>query len=131
MRLLTRLYGRLINTKFSTVHADTTDVQFVTATLMEGVNASIIQCEFVAGSTASGCMVVLTGVVTYNINLTRDINKNLAISFVTLEHLPSCYTGVEAFDIESDGSVGTLPVPGQLRGRLETPCTPIETSTGS
>jgi hypothetical protein len=35
---------------------------------------------------------------------------------------------VEAFDIESDGSVGSLAVPGQLGGRLETPCAPIQTS---
>ncbi len=112
------------------IHADTTDVQIVTATLMEGVNASIIQCEFVAGSTATGCMVVLTGFEAYNIDLTRDISMNSAITTVTLERPPSCYTGVEAFDIESDGSVGTLSVPGQLGGRLETPCATTETLPG-
>ena len=108
----------------SLVHADTTDVQVITATLMEGVNASIIQCEFVAESTASGCMVVLTGFEAYtvNITLTRNKSTNLAIATVTLEYPPSCYTGVEAFDIQSDGSVGSLAVPGQLGGRLETPC---------
>ena len=115
----------------SIVHADTTDIQVVTATLMEGVNASIIQCEFVAGSTASGCMVVLTGFRKYKISLTRNINTNSATTTVTLEHPPSCYTGVEAFDIESDGSVGSLVVPGQLGGRLETPCmTAVETLPG-
>ena len=116
------------------MHADTTDVQVVTATLMEGVNASIIQCEFVAGSTASGCMVVLTGFEAYivNLNLTRNISTNAATTTVTLEHPSSCYTGVEAFDIESDGSVGSLAVPGQLGGRLETPCTTaVETIPGN
>jgi hypothetical protein len=117
-------------TLFSTAHADTTDVQVVTATLLEGVNASIIQCEFITGSTASGCMVVLTGFEAYNVNLTRDINTNSATTTITLEHPPSCHTGVEAFDIESDGSVGSLAVPGQLGGRLETPCTPIEVLPG-
>ena len=112
----------------SDVHADTTDVQVVTATLMEGVDASIIQCEFVAGSTASGCMVVLTGFRKYKISLTRNINTNSATTTVTLEHPPSCYTGVEAVDIESDGS---LAVPGQLEGRLETPCVPVEAIPGS
>ena len=106
----------------SLIPADTTDVQVITATLMEGVNASIIQCEFIAESTASGCMVVLTGFIPYHVNLTRNPTTNLAIATVTLEHPPSCYTGVEAFDIESDGSVGSLAVPGQLGGRLETPC---------
>jgi hypothetical protein len=109
---------------------DTIDVQVVTAILMEGVNASIIQCEFVPGSTATGCMVVLTGLEAYNVNLTRNIHTNSATTTVTLEHPPSCYTGVEAFDIESDGSVGSLSVPGQLGGRLETLCTPVETLPG-
>ena len=98
---------------------------------MEDVNASIIQCEFVAGSTASGCMVVLTGFEACNIILTRNINTNSATTTVTLEYTPSCYTGVEAFDIESDGSVGSLAVPGQLEGRLETPCAPVEVIPGS
>ena len=88
---------------------------------MEGVNASIIRCEFVTGSTANGCIVVLTGFRKYNINLVRDINTNSAATTITLEHPPSCYTGVEAFDIKSDGSAGVLAVPGQLGGRLETP----------
>ena len=72
---------------------------------------------------------VLTGLKEYNLNLTRDnISTNAATTSVTLEHPPSCYTGVEAFDVKSDGSVGSLAVPGQLKlgGRLETPCTPLE-----
>ena len=100
---------------------------------MAGVNASIIQCEFITGSTASGCMVVLTGFSEYNINLTRSINTciNSATTTITLDHPPSSYTGVEAFDIESDGSVGSLAVPGQLGSKLETPCTPVEVIPGS
>ena len=54
-------------------------------------------------------------------NLTRNQRK---IYEITLEHPPSCYTGVEAFDIESDGSVGTLPVPGRLMVISHTQCTP-------
>ena len=101
---------------------------------MEGVNASIIQCEFIAGSTASGCMVVLTGYETYivNIILNRNVSTNSATTTVTLEHPPSCYTRVEAFDIESDRSIGSLAVPGQLGGRLETPCIiAVETLPGN
>ena len=108
-------------------HADTTDVQVVKVTLTEGENVSTIQCEFTTGSNATGCMVVLSGFVPYHVNLTRNPSKNSATLTVTLEHPPSCYTGVEAFDIESDGSVGSLAVPGQLGGRLETPCAPIQT----
>ena len=73
---------------------------------------------------------VLTGFREYKINLTRNINTNSATTIVTLEHPPSCYTGVEAFDIESDGSVGSLAVPGQLGGRSETPCVPVEAIPG-
>ena len=116
----------------SLAQTDTTDVQVVMATLIAlvDISTSIIQCEFVAGSTASGCMVVLTGFVAYHVNLTRNPNTNLATITVTLEYPPSCYTGIEAFDIEADGSVGTLAVPGQLAGRLETPCTTIEVLPG-
>ena len=103
---------------------DTTDIQVLIATLMAGVNTSTIQCEFIRDSTATGCMVVLTGFVAYHVNLTKNPNTNSTTLTVSLEHPPSCYTGVEAFDIEADGSIGTLAVPGQLKGRLETPCTP-------
>ena len=101
-------------------------------TLIEGANVSTIQCkcEFVTGSDATGCMVIITGPVAYHINLTRNVYTctNSATTIVTLEHPLSSYTGVEAFDIESDGSIGSLAVPGKIGGRLETPCIPIQTS---
>ena len=100
----------------------------VKVTLIEGINTSTIQCEFIPGSDATGCMVVLTGFVPYHVNLTRNPSTNSATTIVTLELPPSCYTGVEAVDIESNGSVGSLAVPGQLGGKLETPCAPIQTS---
>ena len=100
----------------------------VKVTLIEGVNASTIQCEFIPGSNAIRCMVVITGFVPYHVNLTRNPSTNLTTLTVTLEHPPSCYTGVEAFDIEFDGSVGSLAVPGQLGGRSEIPCAPVQTS---
>ena len=84
------------------------------------------------GSDATGCMVVLTSEnsqkAQYNLTRNSTISEILG---VTLEHSPSCYTGVEAFDIESDGTIGTLPVPGQLGGRLEAPCVPLEVIPGS
>ena len=121
-----------INENIDLPFADTTDVQRVVATLSNGTNASTLQCEFITGSDATGCMVVLTSEYSQKVqyNLTRNTTISEVLS-VTLEHSPSCYTGVEAFDIESDGSVGTLPVPGQLGGRLETPCTPVEVIPGS
>ena len=101
-------------------------MQEVVATLFKGVNASTIQCKFVSGSNASGCMVVLTSENRHGAqyNLTRNQSTTSAILSVTLEHPSSCYTGVEAFDIESDGSVGSLAISGQLKVHSEAPCTP-------
>ena len=92
-------------------------MQGVVATLFKGVNASTIQCKFISGSNASGCMVVLTSENRHRAQyeLTRNQSATCAILSVTLEHPPSCYTGVEAFDVESDGSVGSLAISGQLK----------------
>ena len=100
-------------------------MQRVVATLSNGTNASTLQCEFITGSDATGCMVVLTSENSQKVqyNLTRNGTISEVLS-VTLEHPPSCYTGVEAFDIESDGSVGSLAVPGQLIINSQAPCTP-------
>lgn len=103
--------------------SDTTDVQVVTAAIIKGVNTSIIQCQFIPGSTATGCMVVLTSEgqnTTYN--LIRNKSINCSMLAVTIEHPSSHYHGVEAFDIESDGSIGSLPVPGQLINNSKTLC---------
>ena len=84
------------------------------------------------GSDATGCMVVLTS--EYGQKAQYNLTRNSTISgvlSVTLEHSPSCYTGVEAFDIESDGSVGTLPVPGQLVVISHTQCTPEPPVSGN
>lgn len=128
---LFRLIIILYNPTHLVSHADTTDVQAVTATLIEGVDALTIQCEFVTGSNATGCMAVLTGFEAYRVNLTKHPNANSTNLTISLEHPGSCYTEVEAFDIEADGSVGSLAVPGQLDlgAESETPCTPTQTST--
>ena len=107
-------------------------MQVVTATPIEGVNAIIVQCEFIAGSNATGCMVVLNsdkGQKLYN--LTRNANTNVATLTVTLEHPQTCYDGVEAFDIESDSSLGSLAIPGQLRNSSQAPCSPPDFSPGN
>ena len=106
---------------------DTTDVQVVTATTIEGENTTAIQCEFIRGSAAAGCMVVLTSENNQeeHHNLTRNPDIYCSILVVMLEHPQSHYDGVEGFDIESDGSVGSLAVPGQFRNTLLTPCSVI------
>lgn len=106
--------------------ADSTDVQGVTVTLIDGVNTSTILCDFITGSNAAGCMVVLTneelGLEEYY-NLTKSASANCSILTITLEHLPSQYNRVRAYDIECDGSIGSLAVPGQLVNYSQATCT--------
>lgn len=95
------------------------------------MNASSIVCEFVTGSNAMGCMVVLTSdgqKATYN--LTRSESVNFSNVSVILEIPQSCIDRVEAFDIEADGSVGSVAIPGEVRNTFKLPrfCTPTHPS---
>ena len=99
----------------------------IRAVPLKGANAFMLQCAFITGTEAQGCLVVLVsefGNSTWN--LTRRSTCNSEIVNVT--HPPSNYSEVFAFDIESDGSVGTLAVPGVLMMNASTtdPCTPGE-----
>ena len=98
------------------MNADTTDLQKITAVISDdgGNDAGMVtvRCDFISGSDALGCMVVLVGGLdntTVTVNLTRD-----GSSACVIEALPSTMTfsHIIGFDIESDGSVGTLQVPG-------------------
>jgi hypothetical protein len=56
-------------------------------------------------------MVMLLGEVdNTTVNLTRDQNARIFNSAYSI----SCYNTVIAFDIEQDGSIDTIPVPGDL-----------------
>ena len=92
---------------------DTTDVQKVTATV--SAEAITVQCMFVNGSTARGCMVVLVGQSdNVTVNLTRD-GMCAADIFNDTHLLQNTYiAGVIGYDIESDGTVGTLAIIGEL-----------------
>ena len=98
--------------------ADTTDVQMVTAIMIEKENTFLVYCDFIPGSNAEGCMVLLVGVVN---NVTANIERN---SSDLLNYSLSCYHEIFAFDIESDGSVGKLAIPGVLMSvqNNTTPC---------
>ena len=97
------------------------------------MDAFVVQCYFITGSNAQGCMVVLVGEfdnITANLsNLEEKSSKVLTIS-----HPLSCYREIFAFDIESDGSVGTLAVPGVFNSTtscVSTTSTPNDTSRTS
>ena len=89
------------------MRAVTTDVQNVTATLIETMNGFVVQCDFITGSNAQGCLVVLVGEF-------DNVTANLSILKQNISYSLSCYHVIYAFDIESDGSVGTLAVPGVI-----------------
>jgi hypothetical protein len=77
-----------------------------------------VECEFIVGSDADGCVVVLVSsgeVDNTTLNSTREGNSSRIA--MTQHELPSplhCYYRAYALDIESDGSVGILRVPGVL-----------------
>ena len=87
-------------------------------------------CHFLTGSDALGCMVILIG---QSSNHTVKLMKRSA-DIVHTEELKlenkslSCYDRIVAFDIESDGSVGALSVPGHLERSTGGPCIASEGS---
>lgn len=94
-------------------------------TLSESVNSSVVLCDFIRGSNASGCVVTLKSVYGNESHaLTRNSALNSATLAVTLEHPPTCYQQVEALDVEWNGVVGSLALPGELIRNFsdELPC---------
>lgn len=84
-------------------------------------NIITIECDFIKNSDAHGCMVVLEGEVdSQQFNLTRTNQSSLGVFVLT--HPLSCYKEVFGFDIESDGSVGTLSIPGVLLKNVSNTC---------
>ena len=85
-------------------------------------NSILVQCEFITGSDAQGCLVVLVGRngldnVTYSM---RSNRSNTSTNLIELERYVistyplSCYQDVYGFDIESDGSIGTQEILGEF-----------------
>ena len=97
------------------MYADTTDVQNITVVVISGDGVpgmALVQCDFILGSDAQGCMVVLVGESdNTTVNLTRP---GTLLTACMIQHLPITTTIINVFgyDIEFDGSVGTQQVPG-------------------
>jgi hypothetical protein len=100
------------------MYTDTTDVQNITvAAVMENDNGSVpgmvlVQCDFIPGSDAQGCMVVVVGESdNTTVNLTRS---GTLLTACTIQRLliTTPIINVFGYDIEFDGSVGTQQVPG-------------------
>ena len=99
-------------------YTDTSDVQAARVVATGDGNQVRLECDFILGSDADGCVVVLLSsgeVDNTTLNSTRENNSSQMA--VTQYELPSplhCYYRAYALDVESDGSIGSLPVPGVL-----------------
>ena len=75
-----------------------------------------VQCDFITGSDAQGCMVVLVGDFNETLNLTRRENaSDVSETYMfNSQYTISCFKTVLAYDIERDGSIGSLAIYGEL-----------------
>ena len=75
-----------------------------------------IQCDFMLGSSAGGCMVVMLGEFdNTTVNTTRESNgSSEAVTHHKLAYSLSCYDEAYAMDIEADGSLGSIALPVTL-----------------
>lgn len=97
----------------------------------------MFQCEFITGSDAQGCMIILVSEhKNITTNLTRDSSfTTITVRFNTFQRL-LCNPKVFGYDIESDGSIGSLAVPGIISVNLsqnltDYVCMPIVIQTSS
>lgn len=90
---------------------DTTDVQNVQLSLYNTTTMITVLCEFITGSDAQGCVVIL---VTEYENVTMNLTRSNGCSLKTLPGEGLKYKGVFGFDIEADSSIGTVPVAGKI-----------------
>ena len=75
----------------------------------------MLQCTFAIGSDARGCRVVFVGESgNMTKNLIRLTGSEITIETFNVTSPLYCYTEVLGFDIESDGSLGVLAVPGVI-----------------
>ena len=97
-------------------YLDTTDVQEVRVAEVRGKqDSALIHCDFILGTDALGCMVILVGEVTNTtVIVNRDDTTGVGVASTELPLPLDCYHDVMAFDIEADGSNGTLAITGTL-----------------
>ena len=82
---------------------------------LEEVHTFVVQCIFLTGSIAKGCMVVLVSELNQTLTVKLTRNDQLCVSDTKVATLQlSEYSKVLGYDIESDERVGTLAVPGVI-----------------
>ena len=91
------------------MHTDTTDVQSITVFQDPTHRTSMILCTFIEDSDAYGCLVHINDNDNRVKMLTRNTTINRACALIeSSENISEVY----GYDIEYDGSVGSLRVPG-------------------
>ena len=94
--------------------SDTTDVQAVTVVISGEYNAKhiILHCDYIANTDAQGCMVELRdGSETVSINMSRNSNDEC---FTIAPLNAAILDEALGFDIEFDGSIGGVAIPGEV-----------------
>ena len=93
-------------------------MQAVTATVVRESTLNI-QCNFILGSDAVGCKVVLASkcptVQDEHLNLLRNAGSNLANHSLKLTSNISCFYRVFANDIDVNETIGNLTIEGEIR----------------
>ena len=110
------------------MHTDTTDLQGVQVNVIQASTGVRIQvtCDFILGSDAQGCMVVLVG---QSENTTINITMDDECTVKILPHATTL-SDIFGFDIEYDGSVGTLAIPGTITATADIPpCLSLNNTT--
>ena len=94
-------------------NTDTTDVQLITVDFDKRSTGILVQCDFIPGSEAQGCIVILVGELdNTTLNLTRS--DTVATKFINVTCPSINYVQVIGHDIESDYSIGSFTVHGKL-----------------
>ena len=94
-------------------NTDTTDVQLITVDFDKRNTSILVQCDFIPGSEAQGCMVILVGEL-YNTTFNLERSDTVATQYINVTCPSINYVQVIGHDVESDHSIGSLAVHGKL-----------------
>ena len=86
----------------------TTDVQGASICRVEDTRTNLVQCSYVEGSDARGCTYTISaaGVQTANGTIARNNTVGMMVELVAT----SGYDELVLYDLENDGTTGTLPI---------------------
>ena len=86
-----------------------------------------VQCYFITGSDAKGCMVVIVSKLSSVSNITATLIKTNQSDTVVNELLNisanmDCYHNIFAFDIEANNTISSLAIGGELSSNTTNKC---------